>query len=80
MTRRWAMPNPDFTGTVPRMRCETCKHWSRYSSDLPFGACAVSGSFVTHGNLTAASRWPITTTDLTVCSNWSKNDNAGDDV
>lgn len=56
------MANPDFTGTVPRMRCETCRHWGRVHEATAFGACR---------------RWSLSaevplTTDLTVCSNWTR--------
>lgn len=62
------MPNPDFTGTVPRMRCETCKYWERHSgSNVRIGRCLISARLV------EAVCIVLDTTDLTVCSNWERN-------
>lgn len=69
------MPNPDFTGTVPRMRCETCKHWDRWVSQR-WGLCTASGTVLqsqdTGEIMTMVSN--VTTTDLTVCSDWTAKD------
>lgn len=55
------MPNPNFTGTVPHRRCETCVHWDRHHESSRHGVCLdySLGSEVRP------------TTDLTVCSNWT---------
>lgn len=62
------MPNPDFTGTVSRMRCETCKHW-KWDPSLP------KAGFVSWAHCLHPDRSGImtVTTDLTVCSNWERN-------
>ena len=71
------MPNPDFTGNVPHKRCDTCKSWNRViagAADTHFGQC----EWVPNEHL-RTDRQPIgypghlsvTTTDLTVCSNWT---------
>lgn len=68
------MPNPDFEGSVPRMRCETCEHWERWFDDEPFGVCGRSRVALTNGTVTEILRNAFPTTDLTVCSNWKKKD------
>lgn len=60
------MPNPEFTGTVPHRRCETCLYWVR--SDVGnglhvWGECRYGLNVV---NGTSGRN----TTDLAVCSNW----------
>lgn len=69
-----AMPNPDFTGTVPRMRCETCKHWRR--SRGVFGVCMWSDGGTNDARTVIITTAMMRTTDLTVCSDWSKSDDA----
>lgn len=70
------MPNPDFAGSVPRMRCETCKHWRRWSHPMrvqTIGWCVMS-YFPDNG---APPPFQCGfTTDLTVCSSWEKSGDA----
>ena len=69
------MPNPEFAGNVPRMRCETCKNWGRQELRPTFGTCMAS--LVQMKSVTDPTMAPIevadmqVTTDLTVCSNWT---------
>ena len=62
------MPNPNFTGTVPRMRCETCKHWARYATTT-MGHCRAFPVRLAANPMVAGIEVP--TTDLSVCSNWT---------
>lgn len=59
------MPNPNFTGTVPHRRCETCKLWLRIgNSGAAAGHCSLAAN--------ASSLYgPLVTLDLSVCSNWT---------
>lgn len=74
------MPNPDFTGTVPSRRCETCKSWNRMLFDgkpSQLGVClfypvGVPVSFEMPNTIGVASVAPMT--DLSVCSNWSRKE------
>ena len=68
------MPNPDFTGSVPHRRCETCKYWHQSKLRSVRGLCNLGA----YGLSTADSDVNVIletqafyTTDLTVCSNWT---------
>lgn len=63
------MPNPDFTGTVPRMRCETCEFW-KWDQKVP-RPDHLSFAWCTHPTVIVV---PFCTTDLSVCSNWKKKE------
>lgn len=66
------MPNPDFTGTVPSRRCETCEFWCGFTSvDGHVGA----GTCQQKNNQDRRYAPILTvTTDLSVCSNWSRKE------
>jgi len=64
------MPNPDFTGTVPARRCETCKSWHAWPTKR-WGSCDASSYHMTCNNTTASMVSLAVTTDLTVCSDWT---------
>ena len=76
------MPNPDFTGSVPRMRCETCEHWERVGAGMTRGLCRANTVYNTAPHtvvLPMNSPQSVVadvfhTTDLTVCSNWKKKE------
>lgn len=63
------MPNPDFTGSVPRMRCETCQHWFKQGT-ARVGQCTQAASAIACGrpNVTPV----VLTADLAVCSDWER--------
>lgn len=70
------MPNPNFTGTVPKRRCETCQHWTHFPSTRK-GSCRVNDHHVAvqsaqFAELTVARVAELFTTDLTVCSDWTR--------
>lgn len=65
------MPNPDFEGTVPSRRCETCKWWD-WLPKSAFGLCR-NYEHRMPASQTAAIQHPVTT-DLTVCSNWERRE------
>ena len=68
------MPNPEFAGNVPRMRCETCKSWSALG-ETRFGFCTAAVFNDPVQPLTTAQAtqsYMVRTTDLTVCSNWTR--------
>lgn len=65
------MPNPNFTGSVPHRRCETCKHWRRLgSTSCALGECEHPVQCV-QGMMRVL-------TDLSVCSNWEQKEGEGD--
>lgn len=51
---------------VPSKRCETCQHWDRLHEATAFGACS---------RYSLSAELPLTT-DLTVCSNWTRKPEA----
>ena len=64
------MPNPDFTGSVPHRRCETCVHWERFADGVTFGSCSKAAYSLIEEQVTITSINPMPTTDLSVCSSW----------
>ena len=62
------MPNPDFEGTVPRMRCETCKHWHPLIAVDGHPGAGACSKFADHDLQRLGQS--IITLDLSVCSNW----------
>lgn len=71
------MPNPDFAGTVPRMRCETCRSWARVMG-LTKGQCKANvhaeASGSTYNTPSTSIAVSFYTTDLSCCSSWSIKD------
>lgn len=62
------MPNPDFTGTVPTRRCETCKYWNKMTVgdvDSGFGACHRLHQ-ASSGKVVVGFKWPAKYGALTV--------------
>lgn len=62
------MPNPEFEGTVPRMRCETCKHWHPHSDVDGHPGAGACGKRANQDRRYMPQT--IITLDLSVCSNW----------
>ena len=70
------MSNPDFIGDVPSKRCETCKDWTKAEGiEHGFGMCGVLKTVLSlpvNKALLPVYEAHFWTTDLAVCSNWTK--------
>lgn len=62
------MANPEFHGSVPHRRCETCEHWMRVLPAAFVGGCHNEDNLE---NLYPQPKRVVAfTTDLAVCSGW----------